>query len=79
MRIETTGIRNQVVAQITAALEPELFSEVVVSGGMRSLRHLLDAPVEYEAAADLFCLDLFKLCDLDDLAAWAAPAKVRLL
>ena len=79
VRIEVTGIRNQVVAQIAAALEPELFSEVLVSGGMRSLRHLLDAPVEYEAAADLFCLDLFKLCDLDDLAAWAAPARVRLL
>jgi dienelactone hydrolase len=79
VRIETTGIRSQVVAQVAAALEPELFSEVMVSGGMRSLRHLLDAPVEYEAAADLFCLDLFKLCDLDDLAAWAAPVKVRLL
>ncbi|MBI2680916.1 MAG: hypothetical protein HYX25_07925 [Candidatus Solibacter usitatus] len=79
VRVESTGIRNQVVAQIAAALEPELFSEVVVSGGMRSLRHLLDKPVEYEAAADLFCLDLFKLCDLDDLAGWAAPVKVRLL
>ena len=46
---------------------------------MRSLRHLLDAAVEFEKAPELFCLDLLKLCDLEDLAALAAPVKVSLL
>ena len=35
------------------------------------LAKLLDAPVTYEAAPDLFCLDLYKEFDLDRLAALA--------
>ncbi len=76
-RLEVTGIRSQMAAQIAAALEPELFSELVVAGGMKSLRHVYDAPVEYEAAPDLFCLDLYKQFDVDSLAALAAPARVE--
>jgi hypothetical protein len=76
-RLEAAGIRNQMAAQVAAALEPELFSELVVTGGMKSLRHLYDAPIEYEAAPDLFCLDLYKQFDVDTLAALAAPAHVE--
>ena len=32
--------------------------------------------VEYGAAPDLFCLDLYKEFDLDRLAALAAPARI---
>ncbi|MBI3668069.1 MAG: hypothetical protein HY236_17860 [Acidobacteria bacterium] len=73
VRLETTGIRSQVAARVAAALEPGLFSAVVVRDGMPSLRHLLDAPVEYQDAPDLFCLDLFKEFDLDRLAEMAMP------
>ncbi len=76
VRLEATGIRSQVTALAAAALEPGLFSELVVRDGMRSLGHLLDAPVEYQTAPDLFCLDLYKRFDLDRLAGLAAPAKV---
>ena len=38
--------------------------------------HLLDAPVEYQAAPDLFCLDLFRDFDLDRLAELARPTRV---
>jgi hypothetical protein len=62
-------MRSQVVALVTAALEPEAFAEVVVRNGEKSLRHLIDKPVKYHEAADLFCLDLFKLTDRDRLAA----------
>ena len=41
-------------------LEPSLFSEVVVRRGMPSLRHLVDKPVKYADAPDLFCLDLYR-------------------
>jgi hypothetical protein len=77
VRLETSGIRNQVVALVASALDPSLFSEVVVREGMPSLRYLLDQPVKFEDAPDLFCLDLYRFTDLDRLAALAAPAIVK--
>jgi dienelactone hydrolase len=76
LRLESTGIRNQVAALIASALEPGLFSEVVINDGMRSLKYLLDAPVRSPDAPDLFCLDLFKEFDLDGLALLAGSTKV---
>jgi hypothetical protein len=65
-----------VIGLVAAALRPSLFREVVIRDGARSLRRLFDAPVEYHAAPDLFCLDLYKQFDLDGLARLAAPAVV---
>lgn len=76
IQIESTGIRNQVVALIAAGVEPTLFSQVAIHDGMPSLQHLLDAPVKFEAAPDLFCLDLYKEFDIDRLAMLAEPAKI---
>ena len=76
LRLETVGIRSQIVALAAAALEPDLFSEVDSHGGMNSLSYLLDTPVAYRAAPDLFCLDLYKYFDVDRLGALAAPTKV---
>lgn len=76
VRLEITGMRSQVVALIASAIEPELFSEVVIRHGIKSLVYLLDAPIEYRKAPTLFCLDLYKEFDLDRLAALAAPTKV---
>jgi len=59
-------------------LEPELFSELVIHEGMKSLSHLLDKPVEFHQAPELFCLDLYKEFDLDRIAAIAAPARVTI-
>jgi len=77
LRLETKGIRSQLVALVTAALEPNAFSEIVVRDGMKSLGHVLDKPVEYIDAPDLFCLDLYKEFDVDILAALAAPTRLR--
>lgn len=77
LRLEVEGIRSQTVAHVAAALEPGLFVEVVVRNGMASLAHLLEAPVRYEDAPDLFCLDLFKEFDLGTLARLATPTAVR--
>jgi len=76
-RLETKGIRSQLVALVAAALEPTVFSEVVVRDGMKSLGHALDKPVEYLDAPELFCLDLYEDFDVDTLAALAAPTRVR--
>lgn len=76
-RLETTGARGQLVALVAAALEPRAFSELVVRDGMRSLGDVLEKPVEYLDAPELFCLDLYREIDLDGLAALAAPTRVR--
>ncbi len=77
VRIETAGIRTQVIALVAAGLEPDLFSEIVNRQGMRSLSYLFDLPVEFEQAPELFCLDLYKDFDVDSLEALAAPAQVH--
>jgi dienelactone hydrolase len=76
IRLESNGIRNQVVALLASALEPAMFSEVISRGGMQSLDYLLQKPVEYEAAPDLFCLDLLSETNLDRLKALSAPVRV---
>ena len=70
-------MRSQVVALVAAALEPKLFSEVSITGGMHSLGFLLDAEIPFRSAPELFCLDLYKDFDLDHFRAMAAPTKVR--
>jgi dienelactone hydrolase len=76
IQVESTGIRNQVAALIAADMEPTLFSEVAIHEGMPSLQYLMDVPVKFESAPDLFCLDLYKEFDIDRLAMLAEPAKV---
>ncbi len=76
VRLESSGIRSQVLALVASALEPELFSEVVVRNGLKSLGYLLEKPVAYDDAAELFCLDLYEGFDVDRLAELASPAKV---
>jgi hypothetical protein len=76
VRLESSGIRNQVVSLVASALQPEMFSEVVNRSGMRSLGHLLSKPVEYKDAPELFCLDLLRETDIDRLSALGAPVRV---
>ena len=44
---------------------------------MKSLSYLLDAPIPYRLAPDLFCLDLYKYFDIDSISAIAAPTKIK--
>jgi dienelactone hydrolase len=75
IRLETVGIRSQVVALTAAALEPDLFSEIESNNAMTSLNYLLEAPVLYRTAPDLFCLDLYKYFDIDRMTIVALPVK----
>jgi dienelactone hydrolase len=75
--IQSTGIRSQVVSLIAAALSPTAYAEVSVREGMRSFAWLLDTPVSYEAAPDMFCLDLYKEFDFPRLTVLAAPARIH--
>ena len=76
LRLESTGRRSQVVALIAASLDPGLFSEVAIREGMASLKYLLEAPVRFQDAPDLFCLDLYREFDVDQLAALGGSTKV---
>jgi len=76
IRLDSSGIRTQVVSLLASAVDPVMFSEVVIRKGMPSLTYLLQKPVEYGAAPDLFCLDLLRETDLDRLAALSAPVRV---
>ncbi len=76
VRLETEGIRSQTIGLAAAALEPNLFSEIYSNGAISSLVYLLDAPVRYRSAPDLFCLDFYKYFDLDRLQAIAMGVKV---
>ena len=71
VRLVSRGIRSQVVALAAKALEPAVFDTVVVNEGMKSFQHLLETPVEYQAAPDLFCRDLYREFDIRDLAQLA--------
>jgi hypothetical protein len=76
-RLEAKGMRSQLVALVAAALEPSRFSEIVVRDGIASLERVLEQPVEFMDAPELFCLDLYRDFDVPSLAALAAPTRVR--
>jgi hypothetical protein len=76
IRLESRGMRNQVAALIASALEPELISEVVTREGIPTLSYLLQKPVEYEQAAELFCLDLYKEFDLEQIGAMSGATRI---
>ena len=78
IHVELTGIRTQMAALIAGAIQPGLFSSVTVHQGMESLDFLLQRPVAFGDAPDLFCLNLYKDFDINELIAMAEPTKVLL-
>ncbi|HEV2424262.1 MAG TPA: hypothetical protein VGZ29_05490 [Terriglobia bacterium] len=77
VRIETDGKRNQVIALVAAAIEPDLYSEIVSGDTIESLGYLLEKPVPYRGAPELFCLDFYRFFDIPQLEAMAAPVRVK--
>jgi len=76
VQVETVGIRNQVIALTAAAIAPEDFSLVTSANGMKTLSYLIDTPVPFRSAPELFCLDLYRHFDINTLEALAAPTKI---
>jgi dienelactone hydrolase len=77
VRVESAGLRHQVAALTAAALEPGLFSEITIRDGVQSLSRVLEGPVRFLEAPELFCLDFFKYFDLDRLQALIEGAQVE--
>ncbi len=72
VQVETNGIRSQVIALTAAAIAPEDFAAVVSRNGMKSLSYLIDTPIPFQSAPELFCLDLYRYFDIETLAALGA-------
>jgi hypothetical protein len=49
---------------------------MVNQNAMKSLSYLLDKPVPFRSAPELFCLDLYKDFDVDSLSALASPTEI---
>jgi dienelactone hydrolase len=79
VQIVTDGIRNQTVALIAAAIEPDAFVNVANRNAMKSFAYLLDKPVPLRSAPELFCLDLYKDFDIDSISALAASVNITQL
>ena len=77
VQVETDGIRTSMIAAVAAAVEPGTFSTLDSRHAMKSLGYVLDTPVAYRAAPDLFCLDLYKYFDIDSIAAIAESTKIK--
>jgi hypothetical protein len=77
VRVESAGLRQQVVVLAAAAFEPDLFSEITIHDGLKTLSSLLERPVSFSQAPELFCLDFFKYFDLDRLQAMAEGVRVE--
>jgi dienelactone hydrolase len=77
LRIESIGIRSQVISLIASDLASNLFSAISIHSGMHSFAYLLDQPIHYDAAPDLFCLDLYKDFDIDQLEQLSAPTRIN--
>jgi hypothetical protein len=77
VRVETSGMRTQLVSLTAAAIAPESFFEVRNRKAISSLSYAFEKPVGYFDAPEFFCLDLFPLTDIDRLAKLASPVVVK--
>jgi hypothetical protein len=75
VRLETSGIRTQMIALVTVEVQLAALPEVGSQNPNHSLAFLLDKPASYRSAADLFCLYLYKKFDVGSLSALAYPSK----
>ncbi len=73
--IDTTGMRSQVQALVASIMEQNAFTAIQVHDGIATLGTLFEKPVEFQAAPDLFCRDLYKEFDIDRLEKISAPVK----
>lgn len=74
VRIEAEGMRTQAIALAAAAIQPELFAKKEIRQGLTSWQYLLEKPVPFAEAPELFCLDLYKEFDIDRLSLLSALA-----
>lgn len=77
IRVQTVGIRSQVVAQVAAALCPDLFAAIVSDDAIDTLGSLMEGPLLFRSAPELFCLDLYKHYDIDLFTSMAEPVRIE--
>lgn len=70
-RLATRAVRSQTIVLLASALQPQVFSEIVIRVGITKFGYLQERPVEFQQVADLFCFALYKEFDIDRLAKMA--------
>ncbi|MEK9139111.1 MAG: hypothetical protein AAB393_18480, partial [Bacteroidota bacterium] len=66
-----------IVCLAAAGLNPERVSDVVVAGGLSSLKRLIEDHLDYEQYPTLFCFGLLEQFDVAELVALCSPQKVE--
>jgi hypothetical protein len=77
IKLESFGFRSQLISLMGCDLVPDAFNQLIIRGGIKTLKYLLYKPVKYEDAPDLFCLDLYKTFDIDRLVPLADHTQVK--
>lgn len=77
VRLESHGMRTQLIARVVAALEPDLFSGVATMGGIASLQDVFDKPVTFLDAPEMFPFDLYRHFDVASLEHLGSTRKSR--
>lgn len=75
VELDCTGIRSQMVALLASAIQPGKIERITIRKGVSSLSRVLTDPVPHIAAPELFCLDLYKETEIDQLTALAESGK----
>jgi hypothetical protein len=73
----TRGPRSQVIGLTALALGPAtLFSSLQMEDGIKSLHDIFERKASYAETPELFCLDLYRNFDIDQLRQLAPQAEV---
>ncbi len=74
--VQAIGPRTGLIALTSAALNPELFQTVQITGGFKSLKEIVEQDMTVSQAPELFCFGLMETFDIPELTSLALPCKV---
>jgi len=77
VHLQAATLTMPVVAVIAAALEPALWASLTTFGLMPSLDRLVDWPIDYGDCPALFCRDLVREFDIEELLSLSRPVPLH--
>ncbi len=75
--LHANGWTAGIVALAAAGLNPEKIERVVITGGLSSLKRLIEDHLDYEQYPTLFCFGLLEQFDMAELVALCSPQMVE--
>jgi len=85
IHLSATGLSTSFASLCSAAIQPEYLDGLNLEGLHSSLKHLINIPVDYESAPQLFCFGLLESIDVRELLiltgdlpiAWGGHGRVK--